>query len=290
MTTNAPEHDRTFTTSTGRTFTVRYIPQGSPLFSTTHRITPAPTPAVEFYDASALGTPAALGHPAGQFTGARYRADTLLGLDHTTTTGALALGGLAAWTIDADTMTTIRAWIAEHGTPNPAKARILAGHPVHRDPRAQRHNEHYGPAEAFRPYHTPDGLHGGWYARHGTADCGHEYTNIDRHGLAGISTGYAIDPDTDLSHCHPCAAEQTGTALDALTDSTDRVTAYISDDGRTLTTWPGIELAHVINHQPGRHTHHWTFQRGDRTYHGTNQGPGMAIDVHAHHARAPLSA
>ena len=69
MTTNAPEHDRTFTTSTGRTFTVRYIPQGSPLFSTTHRITPAPTPAVEFYDASAIGTPAALGHPAGQFTG-----------------------------------------------------------------------------------------------------------------------------------------------------------------------------------------------------------------------------
>ncbi|MFE3105321.1 hypothetical protein [Nocardia tengchongensis] len=285
MTTNAPEFDQIFATRTGHPFTVRYVPAGSPLITASGKLRTDAASTVEFCDAAQIGTPAAHGHPAGQFTGTSYYTDTLLGLDkHDGEAGGLALaGGVDAWTIDADTMTDIRAWIAEHGAPSAAKARILAGHPVRNGGlRAQRHTERYGPAEAFRPYTAPGGIECGWYARHGTADCGHEYTNTDAHGRAGIGPGYAIDPTTDQSHCYRCSDDRTRADLDSLTHGPGRVAAYVSNDGRTLTTWNGGELARVIDHRRGRTSDWWKFERGSHTFYGFNAGPGNSIMVRAY--------
>ncbi|MGW4718802.1 hypothetical protein [Nocardia sp. NPDC004260] len=291
MTTNAPEFDRVFTACSGRPFTVRYVPAGAPLITASGKLRTDAAPVVEFYDAAQIGTPAAHGHPAGQFTGASYHVDTLLSPDESGTGSFSLAGGVDAWRIDADTLADIRAWIAEYGTPTAAKARNLAGHPVrNRGRRAQRHAEHYGPAEAFRPYTAPGGIECGWYARHGTADCGHEYTNIDADGRAGIGTGYGIDPDTDLSHCYRCMDDRARAVLEALPHGPGRVLAYVASDGRTLTTWSGGELARVIDHRRGRRSDWWKFQRGRRTFYGRNAGPGMAVIVRAYKDTAPLSA
>lgn len=291
MTTNAPEFDRVFTAHSGRPFTVRYVPAGAPLITASGALRTDAAPVVEFYDAALIGTPAAHGHPAGQFTGASYYVDTLLSPDERGTGSFSLAGGVDAWKIDADTLADIRAWIAEHGMPTAAKARILAGHPVrNRGRRAQRHAEHYGPAEAFRPYTAPGGFECGGYARRGTADCGHEYTNVDPDGRAGISLGYAVDPDTDLSYCYGCADDRTRAALDALSHGSGRVVAYVASDGRTLTTWRGGELARVIEHRRGRRSDWWKFQRGRRTFYGRNAGPGMVVMVRAYKDAALHSA
>ncbi|MGW4719902.1 hypothetical protein [Nocardia sp. NPDC004260] len=283
MTTNAPECDRVFTNAAGRPFTVRYVPTGSPAFSGF----PHTRAVVEFYDATHIGKPAAHGHPAGQFTTGSYYAETLLGLDgYGSGTGALSLyGGEHAWTIDAATMADIRAWVAEHGIPTAEKARILAGHPVRNGGRrALRHQERYGAAEAFRPYTTPNGIECGWYARHGTADCGHEYSNIGPDGRAGISTGYSVDRDTDRSRCYGCSDARARAGLDSLAYGHGCAVGYVSDDGRTLTTWTGGVLARVIEHRPGRSRHFWQFERGGRRFHGTNAGPGCPVTVRAYKA------
>ncbi|WP_433635620.1 hypothetical protein [Nocardia sp. CA-120079] len=293
MTTNAPEFDRIFTTRQGRRFTVRYVPAGSPLYSASTKRRTDKTSIVEFYDPTQIGTPAVHGHRIGQFTGASYHVGTLLGLDEPGTgAGGLALAGsVDAWTIDADTMTDIRAWVAQFGTPSAAKARILAGHPVRNGGRrALRHAEHYGAPEAFRPYTAPNGIECGWYARHGTADCGHEYANIRTDGRADIDSGYSIDPDTDLSYCYGCYTDRKRADLDSLTHGPGRVVGYIASDGRTLTTWNGDELARVIDHRPRRRSHWWKFRRGHRTFYGVNAGPGLEIMVRAYKDSAPHSA
>lgn len=67
-------------------------------------------PSVEFYDRRYGET------PDGQFTGGRYFADTLLGLDgYGRAEGGLSLdGGIPAWSVDAATMDLVRAWLTRH--------------------------------------------------------------------------------------------------------------------------------------------------------------------------------
>lgn len=65
-------------------------------------------PIVEFYDR--IG---AVGGKHGQFTGGYYDADTLLGRDgYGHADGGLNLyGGVDDWTVDADSMDLVRAWL-----------------------------------------------------------------------------------------------------------------------------------------------------------------------------------
>ncbi|WP_331761030.1 hypothetical protein OG225_43155 (plasmid) [Nocardia sp. NBC_01377] len=284
MATNAPEFDRVFANDLGHPFTVRYVPAGSPLVGGRTEDSGA---IVEFYDATCIGEPAAEGHPAGQFTTGSYDVATLLGLDgYGSATGALSLYDSApTWTIDAHTMTDIRAWIAEFGVPSAAKARILQGHPVrHRGRRALRHQERYGAPEAFRPYTTSSGIDCGWYARYGIADCGHEYSNIRADGRADSTIGYSVDALTDRSRCDGCFDERARAALDSLAYRHGCAVGYVSEDARTLTTSTGGELARVIAHRSGGNRHFWRFERDGRRFHGTNAGPGHLVFVRAYKA------
>ncbi len=98
-------------------------------------------------------------------------------------------------------------------------------------------------------------------------DCGHEPTPD------GLGSGYARTAD-GRTMCYLCADE-----LQRLEMATvDRFTAYVSSDGRTLTTWSGGVLGRCT--LAGRHP--WSSERqylratdvhGNR-WHGTG-APGM---------------
>ncbi len=95
------------TAANGTPFTIAYTPQG-----VRHPVFPAQETdkgsLVDFYDAR---------YPEfsefGQFTGGRYYVDTILGRDgYGSGTGALDLyGGEDAWSLDAESMATVRAWL-----------------------------------------------------------------------------------------------------------------------------------------------------------------------------------
>ncbi|WIV57897.1 hypothetical protein [Amycolatopsis nalaikhensis] len=115
-------------------------------------------------------------------------------------------------------------------------------------------------------------------------DCGHPATP-DTSGTG--ATGYAIDPATDATRCYPCSDER---EREAMTRANTFV-AYVSTDGRTLTTWPGGHLATIDPadaHQHGqriytpsggrwtRYVWHATDVDGGR-WGGVNGGPGLVI-------------
>ncbi|MFE2999324.1 hypothetical protein ACFXG4_30485 [Nocardia sp. NPDC059246] len=77
-------------------------------------------------------------------------------------------------------------------------------------------------------------------------------------------------------------AIRTRADLDSLTHGPGRVAAYVSSDGRTLTTWSGGELARVIDHRRGRRSDWWKFERGCHTFYGFNAGPGSSVMVRAY--------
>ncbi|URG17469.1 hypothetical protein Mbo2_099 [Rhodococcus phage Mbo2] len=142
--------------------------------------------------------------------------------------------------------------------------------------------------DAFTEYaHGPVGS--GWPGRVGVADCGHVYTNLDDTGRPGISTGYATRPD-GLTLCYLCAdiTARLDMAAEARKDH-GTVHAYVSADGRHVTTWTGGphgHLAEIISHGIGRsgwagsEIHSWRAISADgRAWYGRNGGPGMAITL-----------
>ena len=63
------------------------------------------------------------------------------------------------------------------------------------------------------------------------ADCGHEYTSPETSGPSGYAH-LTRDDGTDATICYKCA--ETNERIDFLKAS--RYTAYLSSDGRALTT------------------------------------------------------
>jgi hypothetical protein len=98
-----------------------------------------------------------------------------------------------------------------------------------------------------------------------TAACGHDYQTPEVSG----GSGYALrrDPETgrEFRICYACA--ETIERVEFL--GSDRFSAYLSGDGRTLTTWTGGTLAHVTSAHNGRR--YWTT--------GTQMIHGRAIDT-----------
>lgn len=114
-------------------------------------------------------------------------------------------------------------------------------------------------------------------------DCGHVPTPPTAFYGNGIPTtpGYAVRPD-DSRVCYACAdADQLARAADP---ATRVLYAYVTSDGRTVSTWTGGELARVVAHgySPraafGHGLNYWTVRTADgRRWHGSNAGPGMLI-------------
>ena len=118
-------------------------------------------------------------------------------------------------------------------------------------------------------------------------DCGHPATP-DTCGTG--ATGYAIEPSTGATMCYPCSDERER----ELMTRANTFVAYVSTDGRALTTWPGGHLATIDPadaHQHGqrvytpsggmwtRYVWHATDIDGGR-WTGVNGGPGLVIRVH----------
>lgn len=118
-------------------------------------------------------------------------------------------------------------------------------------------------------------------------DCGHAPTPLGS-ATSGIGApGFAEKTGTGDTMCYPCADAHER----AVMRIAQRVVAYISGDGSTVTTWTGGTLATVDpadRRQRGqrqytpsggswtRHVWHATDPHGGRWY-GVNDGPGMAV-------------
>lgn len=76
-----------------------------------------------------------------------------------------------------------------------------------------------------------------------TPDCGHTVTSDPD----GISTGRATDPDTGRTMCYPCAEAFEQDKI----ETADTYTAYVSSDGKRITTWTGATLAVVTSYGVG---------------------------------------
>lgn len=114
---------RLFTDTTGRTWAVRFLPIGA-RYGRDRKLT-VDAPTVEFYDTAYAddGTFQRGGFgPLGQFV-QRYDVATILGHDNYSShtpgeaSGLVLDGGVPAWRIDAETMTRVREWLAEHYVP-----------------------------------------------------------------------------------------------------------------------------------------------------------------------------
>jgi hypothetical protein len=111
----ATDDTRTLTAANGIAFTARYLPIGA-LYGRGFDIPNTTEPMVEFYDTR---------HPFtgyGQFV-SRYHVTTILGTDgFGGGVGGLDLnGGVSAWKIDADTMTSFREWLTGVSAVNPKR-------------------------------------------------------------------------------------------------------------------------------------------------------------------------
>jgi hypothetical protein len=112
-------------------------------------------------------------------------------------------------------------------------------------------------------------------------DCGHAPSPHDEY-----TTGTAHTPD-GREICWACALEQERAELLTI----DRIVAYLSTDGRTITTWPGgllMSNVRIVNRQSrytpsgGGYEQVWlraTDVHGQRWY-GTSPGPGMYVRLH----------
>lgn len=98
----------------GRTFVARIIHTGD-RYGRNRCITNDGKPMIEFLDATYAGKDGF--DVLGQFTGGRYYVETLLGNERhgRRLTGGLNLdGGIDVWTIDAEAMNKVYAWLDEH--------------------------------------------------------------------------------------------------------------------------------------------------------------------------------
>lgn len=122
------------------------------------------------------------------------------------------------------------------------------------------------------------------------ADCGHEYAS------EGIGTGYArlrSETDTpdgktlpkDATVCYPCADAM---QIAELADGRTSVYAYLSTDGKKVTTWTGGTLMSVkwlsdadIRYTPtgGRHERFYLDAKDvhGKVWHGIGPGRGMYV-------------
>lgn len=119
----------------------------------------------------------------------------------------------------------------------------------------------------------------GWAERTLTPDCGHTVT------VSGMAAGYATDRETDRTLCYACADASERERMAALPVGGHQL-AYVSTDGRTLTTWTGGTLARVTGHSVARTGFHrsevwrfWAVAPDGSRWFGANAGHGMAINV-----------
>lgn len=110
-------------------------------------------------------------------------------------------------------------------------------------------------------------------------DCGHTAT------AEGIGTGYATMPD-GRTLCYPCADDSERATMHARGAAGEPMTAYLSGDALTVTTWSGGHLAAVQAHTVSRSGWHNSevhyvraVQTGGRVWSGRNAGPGMVITL-----------
>lgn len=108
-------------------------------------------------------------------------------------------------------------------------------------------------------------------------DCGHLPTEHD----SKLTNGIARDSD-GKTMCYACAAQ---VDIDAI-ERGETVYAYVSSDGKRITTWPGIELMRVTYNGTARTGFHGSMIHyinavapNGKTYYGKNGGNGMCIKL-----------
>jgi hypothetical protein len=94
-----------------------------------------------------------------------------------------------------------------------------------------------------------------------TPDCGHTVTPVP----GSVGTGKATDPNTGKTMCYPCAEAAEREAI----KTADVYTAYVTNDGKRLTTWTGAELAKITNLATGSKVHTKNGWYCMRTVHAT---------------------
>lgn len=106
-------------------------------------------------------------------------------------------------------------------------------------------------------------------------DCGHFPTETD----SKFTNGIARD-ENGKSYCYPCASQPD---IDAV-ERGEAVFAYVSSDGKKITTWPGIDLMKVTYNgtaPTGFYGASISYIRAvapnGREYYGKNGGNGMWI-------------
>lgn len=108
-----------------------------------------------------------------------------------------------------------------------------------------------------------------------TLDCGHEPTVTD----STFTNGTARDRD-GKTFCYDCASKPDIEAV----ERGEELYAYVSGDGKRITTWPGNELMRVtrnISARTGFYNSKVHYIRAvspnGREYYGKNGGNGMCI-------------
>lgn len=112
-------------------------------------------------------------------------------------------------------------------------------------------------------------------------DCGHSPTPGVKPG-----TGYACTRD-GVTLCYSCSDEHERQAMrEAAGTPGAAFLAYVSTDGKSLTTWPGGILARVTGHTVSRtgwnrsQIHRWWAVSPDGAHwYGSNAGEGMCIGI-----------
>lgn len=106
-------------------------------------------------------------------------------------------------------------------------------------------------------------------------DCGHEPTKTD----SEFTNGIARDAD-GKTYCYDCASEPDIAAV----ERGEAVWAYVSSDGKQITTWPGTPLMRVTYNgtaRTGFYNSKISYIRAvapnGREYYGKNGGNGMHI-------------
>lgn len=117
-------------------------------------------------------------------------------------------------------------------------------------------------------------------------DCGHTLTERPDNFTTGY--GYILQPDgSKTSACYPCMDDRQRAEM--ADPEKKKIVAYVSSDGKTITTWPGGFLAHVTWHTTSRggwrgsiiHIYRVRDPRTGREWYGRNAGPGTCITLTA---------
>ncbi len=109
-------------------------------------------------------------------------------------------------------------------------------------------------------------------------DCGHAPTVTD----SKLTNGIARDSETGKTMCYDCASQPDIAAV----ERGESVYAYVSSDGKRITTWPGIGLMRVTYNGTARTGFHGSsisyiraIAPNGREYYGKNGGNGMWIKM-----------